>query len=716
MHITDMGAIATDWARSAGTHPELAIHSNTTPITDYMAIGNHDGTTGNIDVVGGTTLALKIAGNTEASITAAGLVLPACSDLSFTGSTGTNDIVLTNGLADALSITDGSADVVVVDTSTAGNVITLSSAVTVGADGSGTDVIFYSATAGDNMTWDASAKQMVITGTACTTALNVADGNVTIADNLTVSGELAGTLSTAAQANVTTLAGLTSLGAAGATTNVVAGDVTMYNAVNNGNPTISLGSASAERLIITTNYDACAQTLCNVEFATAAASGTANKGKFVFDVDGTDIATIDDGGIDLASGKTFSINGSDISTSDTTYTAGDGLTLTGTDFDLDAALTTVTSVYNASLKVGRDAGNLIDFATTDNKLIFRVQCANEVELVQNVLSPVCNDGVGLGTGSLMWSDLFLACGAVVNFNNSDVLLTHSACTLTMTGGALTVGVDGTGHDVKFYGDSPGAFMLYDQSADMLEIRGATAAGPGYLKLSTGEATVVACDVLGKIEFQAPAECGADAVRISAKIEAVAQVAFDATNNATDLVFYTGHSEDAAEKFRFTSQNEIGIAGANYGTDGQVLTSGGVGAAVAWEDAGGSVTEATQSDMEDRGTTNANRYVSPEVFHFHDAGVKVHCHKTSAGGLSANSFGVSSLDDLGTGYVRVNFSTAFSAVDYSGTLGHSQSSDTPTNNWMSFTATGSSLAQSFLGNANPMTLTDIAQSYIYMGDQ
>ena len=82
MHITDLGAIATDWARSAGTHPELAIHSNTTPITDYMAIGNHDGTTGNIDVVGGTTLALKIAGNTEASITAAGLVLPACSDLS----------------------------------------------------------------------------------------------------------------------------------------------------------------------------------------------------------------------------------------------------------------------------------------------------------------------------------------------------------------------------------------------------------------------------------------------------------------------------------------------------------------------------------------------------------------------------------------------------------------------------------------------------------
>lgn len=70
MHITDKGAVATDWARSAGTHPELAIHSNTTPATDYLAIGNHDGTTAYIDVVGGTTLQLNIAGTGEVQITA----------------------------------------------------------------------------------------------------------------------------------------------------------------------------------------------------------------------------------------------------------------------------------------------------------------------------------------------------------------------------------------------------------------------------------------------------------------------------------------------------------------------------------------------------------------------------------------------------------------------------------------------------------------------
>ncbi len=70
IHITDKAARASDWARAAGTHPELAIHSNTTPITDYLAIGNHDGTTASIDVVGGTTLDLDIAGTTALAITA----------------------------------------------------------------------------------------------------------------------------------------------------------------------------------------------------------------------------------------------------------------------------------------------------------------------------------------------------------------------------------------------------------------------------------------------------------------------------------------------------------------------------------------------------------------------------------------------------------------------------------------------------------------------
>jgi hypothetical protein len=38
---------------------------------------------------------------------------------------------------------------------------------------------------------------------------------------------------------------------------------------------------------------------------------------------------------------------------------------------------------------------------------------------------------------------------------------------------------------------------------------------------------------------------------------------------------------SGEKFRIASSGELGIGGANYGTSGQVLTSGGSGAAPTW---------------------------------------------------------------------------------------------------------------------------------------
>ena len=44
------------------------------------------------------------------------------------------------------------------------------------------------------------------------------------------------------------------------------------------------------------------------------------------------------------------------------------------------ANTDITSIYNTSLKFGRDADNLIDF-TTDNKIVFRVSAADKAEMI-----------------------------------------------------------------------------------------------------------------------------------------------------------------------------------------------------------------------------------------------------------------------------------------------------------------------------------------------
>jgi len=50
-----------------------------------------------------------------------------------------------------------------------------------------------------------------------------------------------------------------------------------------------------------------------------------------------------------------------------------------------------------------------------------------------VVAPTSSDGAALGSTTQMWSDLFLASGAVINFNNGDVTLTHSANTLAFAG-------------------------------------------------------------------------------------------------------------------------------------------------------------------------------------------------------------------------------------------------------------------------------------------
>ena len=58
--------------------------------------------------------------------------------------------------------------------------------------------------------------------------------------------------------------------------------------------------------------------------------------------------------------------------------------------------------------------------------------ASQVGLLQDLV-PNASDGVALGTTALMFADLFLASGGVLNFNNGDVTATHSANTLTFAG-------------------------------------------------------------------------------------------------------------------------------------------------------------------------------------------------------------------------------------------------------------------------------------------
>ena len=103
------------------------------------------------------------------------------------------------------------------------------------------------------------------------------------------------------------------------------------------------------------------------------------------------------------------------------------------------------TVLGTSAKFGRDADNLIDF-TTDNQMTFRIGNVNQLVLNQSRLAPSVNDASVLGSSSLGWSDLFLASGAVINFNNGDVTLTHSSNQLAVSGGNLLFNFAGNNYN------------------------------------------------------------------------------------------------------------------------------------------------------------------------------------------------------------------------------------------------------------------------------
>ena len=263
------------------------------------------------------------------------------------------------------------------------------------------------------------------------------------------------------------------------------------------------------------------------------------------------------------------------------------------------------ATIKAATEDGTTAGNVtvtdyvnlhVGAITADDTSVF----SGSIELGHASDTTIARSGSGAisveGTAVLLAGDALTGTtiDATTDFTIGDTVITNGVITdtsglsvvsATTVTGALTVGVDDTGHDVKFFGASAGAYMEYDQSADQLRIMGASAdavTSTGKLLLATSLTDINANDVIGKIDFQAPHEAGGtDAITIAASIQAIAQSTFAADSNATDMIFYTGHSEAATEKFRITSQGELGIGGATYGSSGDVLTSGGAGAAPTW---------------------------------------------------------------------------------------------------------------------------------------
>ena len=115
-------------------------------------------------------------------------------------------------------------------------------------------------------------------------------------------------------------------------------------------------------------------------------------------------------------------------------------------------------IYLGAGKIGRDAHNLIDFST-DNTIQFRASDGVRLFLNDVRLAPHTSNELALGAADRMWSDLFLASGAVINFDNGNVILTHSNNKLILADSdQLGFGTDA---DLVIYHDTQDTYISND---------------------------------------------------------------------------------------------------------------------------------------------------------------------------------------------------------------------------------------------------------------
>jgi len=130
------------------------------------------------------------------------------------------------------------------------------------------------------------------------------------------------------------------------------------------------------------------------------------------------------------------VSGSSTSTGSFGKLLGDGAAIS------NISATVSGDTFATDLKIGRDSDNHIDF-TTDNVMIFNINNASELRLNATALRPHTNNGLALGSTSTSWSDLYLAEGGFITFDNGDAVITQTGPEIELSGsGATRLNVEG----------------------------------------------------------------------------------------------------------------------------------------------------------------------------------------------------------------------------------------------------------------------------------
>lgn len=240
-----------------------------------------------------------------------------------------------------------------------------------------------------------------------------------------------------------------------------------------------------------------------------------------------------------------------------------------------------SSGYTEAMSISASAGDTtIENKVADKDIIFKVNDATAGSVVDRLILYGENDSSYPNTevkieGSLLVTEDLTANKLSIGYGNSP------------SNGVAQISSYSATEDIAFTVGSGSPERLRIKAADgkvgigtttpssSLEIQDGLTTTGAVLTLSTKEPSVVANDVLGQIDFQAPLDTGADSDLVGASIQALATATFSDTVNATDLILKTGASETATEKVRITSDGKVGIGTASPDANAKLSVEGAI---------------------------------------------------------------------------------------------------------------------------------------------
>tara|TARA_R100000808_G_scaffold7977_1_gene22850 strand:+ start:1199 stop:3184 length:1986 start_codon:yes stop_codon:yes gene_type:complete len=165
---------------------------------------------------------------------------------------------------------------------------------------------------------------------------------------------------------------------------LTAGDITLYDATNDGNPTISIGKDASDRLEIKSEYHSGAQTINWAKFTTYSSSGSANAGRIGFYIDETFKGEFRDDGLRIAESNSLTIGSVAIisdSSGTTTLSNIDALDAT-TESTIETAIDTLanlTSITLDDVNITSMQSSSESFSDNDTSLMTSAAIADKIE-------------------------------------------------------------------------------------------------------------------------------------------------------------------------------------------------------------------------------------------------------------------------------------------------------------------------------------------------